>query len=102
PHFLFEQLRKHKLGDMDGVRVSEVALADFNTDRPEAASLLFQTGYLTIKQRNGPVYVLGYPNREVKESLLDGLLNVYRETAIANSLALVMDLREALENTDVK
>ena len=77
PTFLIDQLRRLNIADMDGVRISEHALADFNTDNPEPAPLLFQTGYLTIKETKGTgqVFVLGYPNREVKESLLDGLLN---------------------------
>lgn len=102
PTFLFEQLKKRKLGDMDGVEVTANTLADFNTDNLDAASLLFQTGYLTIKNISGQIYELGYPNREVKESLLDGLLNAYREPVVANSLVLVTILRKALATGDVE
>ena len=65
--------RKYPIGlqSFRAIRISEHALADFNTDNPEPAPLLFQTGYLTIKETKGTgqVFVLGYPNREVKESL---------------------------------
>ena len=103
PTFLINQLRTLKIADMDGVRVSEHALADFNTDNPEPAPLLFQTGYLTIKEikGTGQVFVLGYPNREVKESLLDGLLTAYRESVNTDSLALAMDMQDALRDGDV-
>jgi len=101
PTFLLHQLKRLKLGDLDGIRVSENALADFNANDPEPGPLLFQTGYLTIKQRNGQLYELGYPNREVKESLLDGLLTVYRESVHSDSLALVADLQTALTQGNV-
>jgi hypothetical protein len=43
--------------------------------------LLFQTGYLTVKQKeliNGvPRYTLGFPNSEVSKSFMTGLLKVY-------------------------
>src|SRR5690606_7958974 len=102
PAFLFEQLKNRKLGDMDGVQASANALADFNTDRLDMVSLLFQTGYLTIRQQTGQLYELGYPNREVRESLLDGLLNAYREPVTPDSLALVTALRNALGTCDIK
>lgn len=72
PTFLFEQLSKRKIGDIEGVRISESALANFDTANPEPGPLLFQTGYLTLREAVGGsrVFVLGYPNREVKESLL--------------------------------
>ena len=42
-------------------------------------ALLFQTGYLTIKgvedMGGSPVYRLGYPNREVRQSLNESLLD---------------------------
>ena len=100
PTFLFEQLKQRKLGDMDGVQLSGNALADFNTDRLDMASLLFQTGYLTIRGQTGQLYELSYPNREVRESLLDGLLNTYREPVTPDSLALVTALRNALGSCD--
>src|SRR5690606_17382483 len=101
PTFLFEQLKQRKLGDMDGIQLSGNALADFNTDRLDMASLLFQTGYLTIRRQTGQLYELGYPNREVRESLLDGLLNSYREPVTPDSLALVTALRNALGACDI-
>ena len=102
PTFLFEQLKKRKLGDMDGIEVSANTLADFNTDNPNMASLLFQTGYLTIKSVEDQIYELGYPNREVKESLLDGLLNTYREPVLSDSLVLVTRLRKAINTGNIK
>lgn len=103
PTFLLEQLKLRKLSDMDGERVSANQLSEFDTDRLDMASLLFQTGYLTIKKELVPsqLFELGYPNREVRESFLEGLLNIYREPVIPNSAALTYDLRLAMDAYDV-
>ncbi len=42
-------------------------------------TLLFQTGYLTIKKYDpeSELYTLAYPNREVKKSMLEYLLGAF-------------------------
>jgi hypothetical protein len=44
--------------------------------RPEV--LLFQTGYLTIKDVRQSLYILDYPNLEVKEAFLKHLLSAFQ------------------------
>lgn len=50
----------------------------------ELVPLLFQTGYLTIKDfrrdKFGEIYTLSYPNYEVKNSFLTYLLSATKET----------------------
>jgi len=103
PTFLFEQLKKRKLSDMEGVRASANQLSDFNTDDLDLNSLLFQTGYLTIKRELVPnqLFELGYPNREVRESFLEGLLDSYREPVQPDAAGLTYDLRLAMAAYDV-
>jgi hypothetical protein len=59
---------------------------------------LFQTGYLTLKNYNPELqmYELGYPNKEVKASLLDALLSAYREVFPGDSIAVTGNLKTAL------
>lgn len=59
---------------------NENKLGDFDPTDMLSVPLLFQTGYLTIKSYDDTTrnYSLGYPNLEVKDSLLDNLLSVYR------------------------
>ena len=80
PAFLIETLVKRgvsalALDDMVG---SASLLGAFDVDRIEPEALLFQTGYLTIRgteTRGGRTrYRLGYPNREVFQSLNESLL----------------------------
>ena len=102
PTFLLQALRKRQAYNVERLRLGELALAVFEPDNPNPGALLFQTGYLTIKTISPDnVYELDYPNREVKTSLLDGLLSTYREVYPADSAALVSDLRSALREGDV-
>ena len=59
-------------------------LSTFDVDRIATEAVLFQTGYLTIRQAEEPirghwVYTLGYPNHEVETSLNASLLAVYTD-----------------------
>ena len=103
PTFLINILRKNAIYDVEGIRMGSLALSTFNPDQPNPGSLLFQTGYLTIKNisASGQVYELGYPNQEVKASLLDGLLSEYREMPSVDSVALIEDLQGALKAADI-
>ena len=80
PAFLVETLFRRRvssldLGDMVG---SDDLLSTFDVDDIATEALLFQTGYLTIageEDLGGKIhYRLGYPNREVRQSLNDRLL----------------------------
>ena len=80
PTFLVETLFKRRvssleLGAMEG---SDELLSTFDVDDIATEALLFQTGYLTItnvEDLGGKMlYQLGYPNREVRQSLNESLL----------------------------
>ena len=80
PTFLVETLFERR---MSSVALGEMVaggdlLSAFDVDDMATEALLFQTGYLTIKGEEDlggePVYRLGYPNREVRQSLNRSLL----------------------------
>ena len=67
--------------------------------------MLFQTGYLTIRGEEdmdvtSPLYRLGYPNREVRQSLNEHLLRVMTPAASTTQLATSLRLRELLAAND--
>lgn len=71
PTFLINLLKERELYDLDGVQVDQLLFESYTLENLETYSLLFQTGYLTIKAIDEfGVFTLGYPNREVKESML--------------------------------
>ena len=64
---------------LDGMVSSEELLSQFDVGAIAPEALLFQAGYLTVLERleiaEGPRYRLGYPNREVRQSLNRDLLS---------------------------
>ena len=64
--------------DLDGMVGSEELPSQFDVGAIAAEALRFQTGYLTVRERletgGSPRYRLGYPNREVRQSLHRDLL----------------------------
>lgn len=81
PTFLVKALKKQRQYEFDGVKATLTELASFDISNPVSEALLFQTGYLTIKTYNprSGTCELGYPNKEVEDSLKDALLSTYRE-----------------------
>ncbi len=75
PSFLIDVLKEKQffLPNLEDMKVNESNLSSFDIDYIKIETLLFQTGYLTIKevkQRfNQRVYHLSYPNLEVKTAL---------------------------------
>ena len=78
--FLTDALRKQPL-DFSTIDIDQSALEAYEPDHPRLVTLLYQTGYLTIKDvrdYNGfRVFSLTFPNREVSNSFLTSLAPVY-------------------------
>jgi Predicted AAA-ATPase/PD-(D/E)XK nuclease superfamily len=78
PTFLVERLNRQFEYALDKIEVETLQIEAFELEKLDNLALLFQTGYLTIKEKTdyGTVF-LDYPNREVKEALLRALLADY-------------------------
>ena len=80
PDFLLRTLVQRGLSSvaLNDMVASGQLLDAFDVEHIATEALLFQTGYLTIlgkESRHGNIfYRLGYPNREVRQSLNDSLL----------------------------
>lgn len=101
PTFLIKGLRKGgaKWSEVFNERVSESVLSDNETYRTTPIALLFQTGYLTIKDydRKRRLYRLGIPNKEVKSGLFSELLS-FATSYDKNQLdKRLWDIRDAFE-----
>ena len=76
---LFEQ-KIFELPDLEGnIKLSARSIDMYRLSYSNLAPLLFQSGYLTIKgyDRELDMYVLGYPNDEVKYAFIECLMMVY-------------------------
>ena len=97
PAFLVDTLFERRVASvsLDEMIGTEELLSAFDVGRIGTEALLFQTGYLTItgeEELGGmPLYRLGYPNREVRQSLNRVLLRQLvqdSEQQTANSIRL--------------
>ncbi|ADR19856.1 ATP-binding protein [Calditerrivibrio nitroreducens] len=81
PTFLIKLFQKSQyyLPDLENLEVGEEIISNLDIDNIYPENLLFQAGYLTIKEqfRKGikQKYILTYPNLEVRVSLNDAFLN---------------------------
>ena len=105
PTFLVDTLVERGVPSpaLDGMLATEELLSTFDVGDIATAALLFQTGYLTMLGREDKggkrFYRLGYPNREVRESLNTSLLGYLvkdRMRQARNSIRL-FDLLEAAD-----
>ena len=105
PTFLIKLLeeKQYFIPDIENIKASERIIGSFDVDRLEIETLLFQTGYLTIKSVrkiiNTNQFILGYPNSEVKQSLTDSILYFLTSATVEkenNKFAIF----EAISNND--
>lgn len=106
PSFLIRQL-KHFDTDITSFDRLEVPASAF--DQPtenmvDALPLLYQSGYLTIKDydRDGQVYTLSIPNQEVRSGYAEGLLPAY--TGLSGSsvqVGFALKFWRALKKNDI-
>ena len=104
PTFLVKLMKEQRLYDVRGQQLPESSLLAFDFTRIDPTTVLFQTGYLTISKirREYGLYVLDYPNKEVRQSLQQYLLKIYLDYPTTPALVRVADLRDALENNRIE
>ena len=66
---------------MDGIETAASAFTEYRADRKNPIPLIYQSGYLTIKDydRDVLLYTLGFPNDEVRYGFLNFLVPYYTE-----------------------
>jgi len=79
PTFLVNLLREKQfhVADIEQIEVTPSVFTTFDLDNLKSEALLFQTGYVTIKDVQEELYILGYPNQEVKVSFSESLLQSF-------------------------
>jgi hypothetical protein len=98
PTFLIDLAKQYHLYDFENTETNLTHLSSYDIQRLELIPLMFQTGYLTFKSYDdeGDIYTLGYPNKEVKKSYLEVLLNAVMEYPPEQGIVLVNEMRKAL------
>ncbi len=71
PTFLPKLMKAQNRLDVDQVELDEMGFSVYDIEKLQVLPVLFQTGYLTIQAKlEYGLYRLGYPNREVRASML--------------------------------
>jgi hypothetical protein len=104
PTFLTKLMKTRRImpEELEGCR----ALASM-FDRPvenltEVYPVLYQSGYLTIKEYDNGVYTLGYPNDEVRLGFVNSLLPAYLGHTPEEGQKSILSMTDALQTGDVE
>ena len=97
PTFLVNMLNKDFDYELDDTILQEHIMENFNLANINYRTILFQTGYLSIKESlENNEYRVGFPNHEVKESLLTYILDGYINVHQYDSSMLISQIRNLL------
>jgi hypothetical protein len=103
PKFLIHQMKKHVHFDIENTHTSGYLLNKYDIENLDLVPLCFQTGYLTIKHldpRTGDM-ILDYPNKEVRESMYQFMIDAISSTANPNTGMAMKDLNKAFLANDL-
>jgi len=105
PTFLANALRNqnYDIRKFEGdVLIDEPSIMDYRVENQNLIPLLYQTGYLTIKSYENNLYILGFPNEEVKYGFLKELLPAFALTPIATGKFSVVEFMQQIKNGDIE
>ncbi|HBB14463.1 MAG TPA: AAA family ATPase [Treponema sp.] len=106
PSFLVKTLQNQPIflaNLINGRKVKEDQFKNYDPDSKNMLPVVYQSGYLTIKDYNPErnVYTLDFPNREIKDGFLNVLLKKF-VTVPDDDLGLAIDnLCDALESHNI-
>ncbi len=104
PSFLLELMRKQAYDYEAALNdwYDESVFAAYELDRLDTTGLLWQTGYLTIKETRqritGTQYLLDFPDREVKQTFMGRILEIYGGLRQGLPLSIIQDFYDAISN----
>ncbi len=105
PTFLINLFKRdhYQVESFEALEMSEEELGAFEPEKLPLNTLLYQTGYLTIKAYDQEVknFILTYPNIEVKEAFLQRILVWISDVQQSKINSHSFKLRTSLQNNDM-
>ena len=105
PSFLIKLLKQqhYPVENLHSLQVRELAFSTYEIENLSIIPLLFQTGYLTIKDYDPArrLYTLSYPNMEVEDAFLTWLLSAFNERERSLNENFLWQMIDALEAHDL-
>lgn len=104
PTFLINLNLINQRYDFESVKVPSLQLNAYDIERLQLIPLMFQTGYLTIKNydEEDDLYELSYPNEEVRRSYVSLLADAYTHSYNEPIQVMATEIRNALRIADLK
>lgn len=108
PTFLIEAVKDRRIDikEFENYETNKFLFESFDIDNLNVFSLLFQTGYLTIKEIKDvsptmSIFRLSYPNEEVKESFLQYLAADFAGKYADEIGMLVYKIKKSIESANI-
>ncbi len=109
PTFLIQLIRRNKseIMEFENLTVESYTFDSYDIENMDIAALLFQTGYLTIKEITTQgitkvrTYHLSYPNKEVRDSFLTYLLGEFSRKDMSFSSRFLKRINELVKAGDM-
>ena len=108
PTFLLKRIKRMNFDVKhfsDGtLSITERSISDYRADNNDPVPLLYQTGYLTIKDynRNRDSYKIGFPNDEVRYGFLENLMQEYSKDSGAGSGKDILSIDDCIEDGNLE
>lgn len=102
PTFLIKKMTEEVFFHVEDVEVDDVFLNQYSLDNIELTALMFQTGYLTVKEKGEDgAMILSYPNKEVRLAMYSFLINDMSNYKSAGGTT-VRHLKQAFMQNDLE
>ena len=112
PTFLTKMIKEKRNIDISeydsSFEIDSAALDSYEINNIDIKVLLFQTGYLTIKERIvdptdlSSTFKLAYPNKEVRDSFYTHLISEFTGIDRTNFTGIIKKIRATLENKEIE
>ena len=101
PTFLLKLMseKKYQIENLEALKLDAAAFSTYEIKNLRAEPLLFQTGYITIKDYNeeDDQYTLSYPNFEVKSAFLNYLTSYFTPVAKEYAPNYLIEMKNAVK-----
>ncbi len=106
PTFLVKTLQNQPMqlsAIMNGRKATENKFKDYDTDSHNMLSVIYQSGYLTIKGFNKEerIYTLNFPNKEIENGFLNVVLQKFVKVPYDDMGLAIWNFKDALKNKDI-
>ncbi|MCP5108334.1 MAG: AAA family ATPase, partial [bacterium] len=107
PTFLVKLIKDQEsdVVEFENLPVKSYSFDSYDIENMDIAGVLFQTGYLTIKQitieNNDKTYHLSYPNQEVRKSFLTCLFGEYTHKKLSSGTRILDRMRKSVAVDDM-